>query len=68
MRKYSQEEIDRLMRGKWYFNPDDSNIIVRRTNGWYSYVLNLGNKWAWVLMGAAILVLTVYAVNQGTTR
>lgn len=47
-RKYSQEEVEQLMNGRIYINPDDLNIFVKR--GMCAWTINLGNKWAWVII------------------
>ncbi len=53
-RKYSQEEVSKHMHGRIYFNRDDANVFVRRKNSG-SLTMNLGNKWAWLIMGAELL-------------
>ncbi len=61
-RKYTQEEVEAHMMGRIYINPDDLNIFVRR-RGVYSYTMNLGNKWSWVIMLIeliAIVLLLIY--------
>lgn len=56
-RKYSQEEVNKHMLGKLYINKDDSNIFVRRKKGFYSWTMNLGNKWSWIIMCAELLLI-----------
>lgn len=48
-RKYTQEEVDKLIKGKLYFNKNDLNIFVRR-KGLYSWTMNFGNKWSWLIV------------------
>ena len=52
-RKYTQEEVSRLMVFGLYFNPDDRNIFVRKR--WCAWTMNMGNPWSWVITGAALL-------------
>ena len=55
-RKYTREEVDRLM--SWwglYANPDDLNIFVRKKRRPYAWTMNYGNKWSWVITGAILL-------------
>lgn len=40
-RKYTQEEVEKHMLGRSYYNPDDLNIFVRR-RGLGSWTMNLG--------------------------
>lgn len=54
-RKYSQEEVNQIMSGRIYINADDLNIFVKRKVAW-SWTMNLGNKWSWVIMGIEILL------------
>ena len=63
-RKYTQQEVERLMVGRLYCNPNDKNIFVRR-RGLAAWTMNLGNPWAWCITGAAALVicLVVWALN-----
>ncbi len=59
-RKYSQEEVWQLMKGRMYINKDDANIFVRRKRGMGSFTMNLGNKWTWVIVGIELaLILTM---------
>ncbi len=53
-RKHTPEEVARLMKGRLYYNPDDLNIIVRRSAP-FSWTMNLGNPWSWGIMGLAVL-------------
>jgi len=55
-RKYSTEEVDRLMKGRLFCNPDDLNIFVRRRVP-FAWTMNLGNKWAWGIMGFGVLAV-----------
>ena len=57
-RKYSQEEVNQTMSGRIYINADDLNIFVKRKTG-YSWTMNLGNKWSWVIMGIEILIVAL---------
>lgn len=54
-RKYTQQEVERLMIGRIYANPNDLNIFVRR-RGLASWTLNFANKWAWALIVAINLI------------
>ena len=56
-RKYTQEEVDRLMIGRFYCNSDDLNIFVRRKTGLYSWTMNMGNPWSWVITAAMLAVI-----------
>ncbi len=57
-KKHSQEEIQKYMRGRIYCNSNDTNIFVKR-KGVFSYTMNLGNKWSWVLMGLMLLIVLI---------
>lgn len=57
-RKYSQEEAAQRMSGRIYVNTDDLNIFVRR-KGIYSWTMNLGNKWSWIIMGAELFLIVI---------
>lgn len=57
-RKYSQEEVNQIMSGRIYINADDLNIFVKR-KGAYSWTMNLGNKWSWIIMGIEILFVAL---------
>ncbi|WP_053985060.1 hypothetical protein [Niameybacter massiliensis] len=57
-RKYSQEEVQKCMSGRIYINRDDLNIFVRR-KGVYSWTMNLGNKWSWIIMCTELLVIAI---------
>jgi len=54
-RRYTQEEVERLMTWNIYVNPDDLNVFVRKRGRRYAWTMNFGNKWAWVFIGAVIL-------------
>ena len=55
-RKHSQEEVYLHMHGRIYYNPEDSNIFVKR-RGLCSWTMNFGNKWSWVITGAEGLLI-----------
>ena len=55
-RKYSKVEIEKYMIGRIYINRYDLNIFVRR-KGVYSWTMNLGNKWSWIIMCAELLII-----------
>lgn len=55
-RKYSREEVEAHMRGRFYCNPDDKNLFVRR-RGWGAWTINMGNPWAWCAVGVIVLVV-----------
>ena len=55
-RKYSQREVEAHMHGRFYCNPDDKNLFVRR-RVWGAWTMNLGNPWAWCVMGAIALAV-----------
>lgn len=56
-RKYSQEEVNKLMKGKLYFNRNDTNIFVRLPRALYGWTLNFGNKLAWLVMLLEVAVI-----------
>lgn len=67
-RKYSQEEVEQRMLGRIYINRDDLNIFVRR-KGLYSWTMNLGNKWFWIIMCVELLVIVIiYYSNKKSSR
>lgn len=55
-RRYSQEEVEECMSGRIYAKKDDLNIFVRRKVP-YSWTMNLGNKWSWIIMGGELLLI-----------
>lgn len=57
-RKYSPEEVAQHMSGRFYINPDDRNIFVRR-NGLGAWTMNLGNKWSWAVIAAELFVIAL---------
>ena len=59
-RKYSQEEVETRMRGRFYCNPDDKNLFVRR-RAWGAWTMNMGNPWAWCAVGAIALAVCLAA-------
>lgn len=59
-RRFTDEEVRSLMTGRLYFNPQDTNIIVKRYSG--SYTMNFGNVWSWVI-SAAVAAAVYFAVR-----
>lgn len=57
-RRYSQKEVEERMSGRIYANKDDLNIFVRRKVP-YSWTMNLGNKWSWIIMGGTLLLIVL---------
>lgn len=55
-RKYSQKEAAHPVRGRLYCNPDDKNLFVRRQTP-FAWTINLGNPWAWCVVGGIALVI-----------
>ncbi|HIX89729.1 MAG TPA: hypothetical protein H9845_02375 [Candidatus Agathobaculum pullicola] len=55
-RKYSQEEVEARLHGRFYCNPDDKNLFVRR-RAWGAWTMNMGNPWAWCAVGAIALAV-----------
>ena len=59
-RKYTREEVLEPMIGNSiYFNPDDANIFVRKRFGIGSWTMNIGNPWAWAILGGIVLLAVV---------
>ncbi|MBQ4264655.1 MAG: hypothetical protein IJB85_04005 [Clostridia bacterium] len=56
-RRYTQEEVERRMIWNLYTNPDDLNIFVRKRGRRCAWTMNMGNKWAWVFIGAVLLIV-----------
>ena len=56
-RKYTQEEVERLMTFNFYVNPDDRNVFVRKKGRCTAWTMNLGNPWSWALIAAFILAV-----------
>ncbi len=46
------------MRGRFYCNPDDKNLFVRRSV-WGAWTINMGNPWAWCAVGAIALAVCI---------
>ena len=61
-RKYTQEEVSRLMVFGLYFNPDDRNIFVRKR--WGAWTMNMGNLWSWVIAGGILLGISLIMALQ----
>lgn len=55
-RKYTQQEVERQMRGRFYCNSDDKNLFVRRS-AWGAWTMNMGNPWAWCAVGVIALAI-----------
>lgn len=55
-RKYRPEEVQQHMSGRIYINAEDLNIFVRRKSP-YSWTMNLGNKWSWIIIGGELLLI-----------
>lgn len=55
-RKDTQQEIGHRMRGRFYCNPDDKNLFVRRSV-WGAWTINMGKPWAWCVVGAIALAV-----------
>jgi len=58
-RKYTQEEIERLMTFNLYCNPDDLNVFVRKKGRRSAWTMNLGNPWSWAFIAVVILVAVI---------
>ena len=59
-RKYTREEVfERMIGNSIYFNPDDTNIFVRKRYGIGAWTMNMGNPWSWVIAGVALLLAIV---------
>lgn len=56
-RKYTPEEVNKLMHGRIYANTNDLNIFVKRKNGLCSWTMNLGNKWSWFIILLELIVI-----------
>ena len=56
-RKYTPEEVNKLMHGRIYVNTNDLNIFVKRKNGLGSWTMNLGNKWSWFIILLELIVI-----------
>lgn len=56
-RKYTTEEVNKLMHGRIYVNTNDLNIFVKRKNGLGSWTMNLGNKWSWFIILLELIVI-----------
>jgi uncharacterized membrane protein len=55
---------DRYWRaGLFYFNPDDPVLFIEKRIG-IGYDLNFGNPWAWVFIGAVLLIPLGVAILQ----
>jgi uncharacterized membrane protein len=57
--RYNPDSFNRLEKNpenyKWglfYFNPDDSRIIVPKRNQWMGWTLNFANLWSYVILAA----------------
>lgn len=48
-RNFRQDEIDGRVTGRFYFNPQDSRIFVRRRTGIGSWTMNMGNIRSWII-------------------
>ena len=59
-RKYTREEVlARMIGNNLYFNPNDTNIFVRKRYGIGAFTMNMGNPWSWVITGGIVLLAVV---------
>lgn len=59
-RKYTREEVlARMIGNNLYFNPNDTNIFVRKRYGIGAFTMNMGNPWSWVIAGGIVLLAVV---------
>jgi uncharacterized membrane protein len=42
--------------GIFYFNPDDTRIILPKRNEWMGWTLNFANLWSYVILGTFIVI------------
>ena len=62
-RRYTREEVlERMIGTSIYFNPDDTNIFVRKRFGIGSWTMNMGNPWAWAIVGGIVLIAVILQI------
>ena len=61
--KFNPDNLNRIEKNpehyKWgifYFNPDDTRIIVPKTAQWMGWTLNFANLWSYVILGIFIVI------------
>jgi uncharacterized membrane protein len=42
--------------GIFYFNPDDTRIILPKRNQWMGWTLNFANLWTYVILGTFLII------------
>ena len=59
--KFNPENFNRIEKNpehyKWgifYYNPDDSRIIVPKRSQWMGWTLNFANLWSYVILATFI--------------
>ncbi len=45
----SSNRGDGWLTGRLYFNREDKRVIIKRSRSGFSYTMNLGNKWTWII-------------------
>jgi uncharacterized membrane protein len=71
--KFNPENFNRIEKNpehyKWgifYYNPDDSRIIVPKRSQWMGWTLNFANLWSYVILAgiAGMAILIGYLTEQ----
>jgi uncharacterized membrane protein len=64
--KYNPKDFNRLEKNpehyKWgifYFNPEDTRIIVPKRAQWMGWTLNFANLWSYVILGGFIVLAVI---------
>lgn len=62
-RKYTREEVlERMIGNSIYFNPDDTNIFVRKRYGIGAWTMNMGNPWSWTIVGGIVAIAVILQI------
>ena len=50
--------------GIFYFNPQDTRIILPKRNQWMGWTLNFANLWTYVIFGTFIIIAMIVAFSS----
>jgi uncharacterized membrane protein len=56
-----EKNPDHYKWGIFYFNPDDTRIILPKQNQWMGWTMNFANPWSYVILGSFIIIALIVA-------
>lgn len=59
-----ENDPDNYKWGIFYFNPDDSRILLPKRNKWMGWTLNFANLWAYVIILSIIVIAILITYFQ----